>query len=150
GPGQVVVDHSTARKKSIHVGDTIKIEAQGPATPFRVSGLVKFGSSSLDIGGATLAGFDLLTAQKLFRKAGKLDQIRVARARGPTQAQLLSQLRSVAPPATQVRSGSDQASTDASDTNSFTSFLQTFLLSFGFIALFVGMFVIANSLSITI
>jgi putative ABC transport system permease protein len=148
--GEVVIDHSTAHKKNIHVGDTIKIEAQGPATPFRVAGLVKFGTSSLDIGGATLAGFDLRTAQKLFNKAGKLDQIRVARAQGTSQAQLLSQLRSAAPTDTQVRSGSEQASNDASDTNSFTSFLQTFLLSFGFIALFVGMFVIANSLSITI
>jgi putative ABC transport system permease protein len=148
--GEVVIDHSTAHKKKIHVGDTIKIEAQGPASPFRVAGLVKFGTSSLDIGGATLAGFDLRTAQKLFDKKGMLDQIRVARAQGTTEAQLLSQLRSIAPPETQVRSGNQQASNDASDTNSFTSFLQTFLLSFGFIALFVGMFVIANSLSITI
>src|SRR4030095_4685831 len=38
----------------------------------------------------------------------------------------------------------------AEDTNSFISFLRTFLLSFGGIALFVGAFVIANSLSITI
>ena len=37
-----------------------------------------------------------------------------------------------------------------SDTNAFTSFLQKFLLSFGVIALFVGSFVIANSLSITV
>ncbi len=36
------------------------------------------------------------------------------------------------------------------DTNSFISFLRGFLLAFGGIALFVGSFVIANSLSITI
>src|SRR5207302_2551663 len=61
-----------------------------------------------------------------------------------------AQLREALPPQTQARSGSEQASSDASDTNSFTSFLQTFLLSFGGIALFVGAFVIANSLSITV
>jgi putative ABC transport system permease protein len=44
----------------------------------------------------------------------------------------------------------EQADTDAGDTNAFTSFLQKFLLSFGIIALFVGSFVIANSLSITV
>jgi putative ABC transport system permease protein len=64
GSGEVVIDHSTAGKKHIQVGDTIRIEAQGSATPFRVSGLVKFGTSGLDIGGATLAGFDLATAQR--------------------------------------------------------------------------------------
>ena len=39
---------------------------------------------------------------------------------------------------------------DAKDTESFLNFLQDFLLAFGGIALFVGAFVIANSLSITI
>jgi putative ABC transport system permease protein len=148
--GQVVIDHSTAGKKDIKVGDTIRIEAQARATPFRVSGLVKFGSSNLDIGGATLAGFDLATAQRLFRKEGKLDDIRISRKPGVSEAALLAQIRSILPPQTQVRSGTDQAKTDASDTKSFTSFLQDFLLAFGGIALFVGAFVIANSLSITI
>jgi putative ABC transport system permease protein len=150
GRGEVLIDRSTAGKKNIQVGDTVPVEAQGPATPFKVSGLVKFGTSSLDIGGATLAGFDLETAQKLFRKEGKLDQIRVARESGVTTAELLRQIRGILPPQTQVRSGQAQAAEDANDTNSFTSFLQTFLLSFGGIALFVGSFVIANSLSITV
>ena len=49
-----------------------------------------------------------------------------------------------------MRTGEAQAQEDASDTNAFISFLRTFLLVFGGIALFVGAFVIANSLSITI
>ena len=150
GPNQVVIDHSTANKKDIKVGDRIRVEAQGSAEPFTVSGLVKFGTSGLSLGGATLAGFDLKSAQRLFRREGKLDQIRVAKKPGVSEAELLSQIRSILPPQTQVRSGVEQADTDASDTNAFTSFLQTFLLSFGIIALFVGSFVIANSLSITV
>jgi putative ABC transport system permease protein len=148
--GEVVIDHGTARKKHISVGDTIDIEAQGHATPFTVSGLVKFGSSNLDIGGATLAGFQLAAAQKLFNKEGKLDDIRISKKPGVSEAALLAQIRSILPKQTQVRSGFEQAKTDASDTKSFTDFLQTFLLAFGGIALFVGAFVIANSLSITI
>jgi putative ABC transport system permease protein len=147
---EVVIDRTTANKKHINVGDTIRIEAEGAATPFKVAGLVKFGSSGLSLGGATLAGFDLASAQRLFDKEGKLDQIRVARKSGVSEQELLDQIKQILPPQTQVRSGVEQASTDASDVNSFTSFLQKFLLSFGFIALFVGAFVIANSLSITI
>ena len=150
GPGEVVIDRTTANKKKIRVGDNLPIEAQGAARPFRVAGLVTFGSTSLDIGGATLAGFELRTAQKLFHKEGKLDQIRVARKAGYSPAQLLEQIREILPPATQVRTGQNQADQDASDTKSFTDFLQTFLLAFGGIALFVGAFVIANSLSITV
>jgi putative ABC transport system permease protein len=148
--GQVVIDHSTAGKKHLQVGEQIGVEAQGGVKRFRISGLVKFGSSNLDIGGATLAGFNLTTAQTLFHKVGKLDDIRISRKPGVTEAALLAQIRSILPQATQVRSGTDQAQTDASDTKSFTSFLQDFLLAFGGIALFVGAFVIANSLSITI
>ena len=62
----------------------------------------------------------------------------------------MSQIRTILPPQTQVRTGEAQAASDASDTKSFLSFLQTFLLAFGGIALFVGAFVIANSISITV
>ena len=146
---EVVVDRSTAGKKDITVGSRIRVEAQGRALPFRVSGLVNFGAAA-SIGGATLAGFDLPTAQKLFKKVGKLDQIRVASKPGVSQTSLLSSIRSILPPQTQVRTGEAQAESDASDTKSFLSFLQTFLLAFGGIALFVGAFVIANSISITV
>ena len=59
-------------------------------------------------------------------------------------------MRSVLPANAQVRTAAQQAAEDAKDTNSFVSFLRGFLLAFGGIALFVGSFVIANSLSITI
>src|SRR5207245_2845640 len=97
-----------------------------------------------------LAGFDLQTAQKLFHKEGELDDIRISRKPDVSEAALLKQVRSGLPTQTQVHTGTQQAKRDASDTKSFTDFLQTFLLAFGGIALFVGSFVIANSLSITI
>ena len=62
----------------------------------------------------------------------------------------MSQVRTVLPANAQVRTGAQQAAEDAKDTDSFISFLRGFLLAFGGIALFVGSFVIANSLSITI
>ena len=46
----------------------------------RVSAIVQF-NSGLTIGGATLAGFDLPTAQRLFKKVGRLDEIAVAASR---------------------------------------------------------------------
>jgi putative ABC transport system permease protein len=147
--GEVVVDRATAHKKHIAIGETVGVQARGPVVRMRVSGLVKFGAVST-IGGATLAGFDLPTAQRLFGKPGKLDQIRVGAKNGVSPARLLAQIRTILPPGAQARSGDKQAASDAKDTNSFISFLQSFLLAFGGVALFVGAFVIANSLSITI
>ena len=147
--GELVVDRSTADKKKLSVGDTIGVQARGPVEQLRISGLVKFGAVS-SIGGATLAGFDLATAQRLFDKEGKLDQIRIAARSGVSPQRLVSEVRRILPPGTQVRTGAAQAVEDSADTSGFISFLQKFLLAFGGVALFVGSFVIANSLSITI
>jgi putative ABC transport system permease protein len=146
---EVVIDEATADKEDFNVGDTIGIQGQGSVERLRLAGLVKFGAVS-SIGGATLAGFDLSTAQQVFRKDGRLDQIRVAGKPGVPQAELIRELRQELPQTLQVRSGTEQADEDATGVNDFISFLQTFLLAFGGIALFVGSFVIANSLSITI
>ncbi len=147
--GEVVVDRSTISKKHLVVGQMIGVQARGPVQQLRLSGEVKFGAVS-SIGGATIAGFDLPTAQTLFGKQGKLDEIFIAAKDGVSEQQLVANVQKILPPDTQVRSGSQQAAKDASNTSSFISFLQTFLLAFGGIALFVGSFVIANSLSITI
>ena len=58
-------------------GQTIGVQGQGQEQKMRISGLFEF-SSEGNIGGATLAAFNLPTAQELFKKAGKLDQIRAA------------------------------------------------------------------------
>ncbi|HEY2005232.1 MAG TPA: FtsX-like permease family protein, partial [Solirubrobacteraceae bacterium] len=136
-------------KKNLRAGQVIGVQATGPVRMMRISGLVKLGSANA-IGGATLAGFQLRTAQQLFGKQGKLDDIRVSARAGVSPRQLVNQIRPILPPATQVRTGSAQARQDASSTTSFISFLKTFLLVFAGVSLFVGSFVIANSLSITI
>ncbi|HEX4527140.1 MAG TPA: FtsX-like permease family protein [Gaiellaceae bacterium] len=147
--GEVVIDSNTASKKHFVVGGNVGVQAEGPVQPFRISGIVKFGTASA-LGGATLAGFDLPTAQTLFRKHGRYDEISVSRKPGATDVGLLKEIRSVLPPTAQVRTGTAQAAEDAKQTDSFITFLRGFLLAFGGIALFVGSFVIANSLSITI
>ena len=65
------------------------------------------------IGGATLSGFDLPTAQRLFGKEGKLDQIRAAAKPGVSPDRLVSEIRKILPPHTEVRTGTAQAKEDA-------------------------------------
>jgi putative ABC transport system permease protein len=148
GPNEVAIDARTAEKSDFAVGDEIGVVARGPEQQFRISAIVKFAGTSL--GGATLAIFDLPTAQKIFHKQGKLDEIDLAAKSGVSESALVSQIREILPPHTQVRTGHAQAESSAKDTNQALGFLQKFLLAFGAIALFVGSFVIANTLSITI
>lgn len=149
GPNEVVIDSGTADEEGFEIGELVGVQAEGPVEELRVSGFVRF-NSEISIGGATLAGFDLKTAQRLFKKEGKLDEIAVAAGAGTTDAELVAGIEDVLPEGTQVRTGQAQAAEDASGTNEFITFLQGFLLAFAGIALFVGSFVIANSLSITI
>ena len=146
---EVVVDKSTAGKKHLKVGQSIGVQAEGPVERLKISGIVKFGSVAT-IGGATLAGFDIPTAQRLFNKRGQLDEIAIAAKPGTSDTELLKQAGAILPSTAQARSAAEQAKKDAEGTNSFISFLRGFLLAFAGIALFVGSFVIANSLSITI
>jgi putative ABC transport system permease protein len=149
GPDEVVIDKETASKEGFDVGETIGVQVEGPVAELRIAGIMQF-SSGLSIGGATLAGFDLSTAQRLMDKVGQLDEIAVAARPDATESELVSQIEEILPPGTQVKTAAEQVESDAEDTNEFITFLQGFLLAFGGIALFVGSFVIANSLSITI
>ena len=149
GRDEVVVDRETASKEDFEVGEQVGVQAEGPVQRLRVSGIIQF-SSGLTIGGATLAGFDLPTAQRLMKKEGQLDEIAVAAAPDVSEAELVREIDAVLPDGTQVRTAAEQVREDAEGTNEFITFLQGFLLAFAGIALFVGSFVIANSLSITI
>jgi putative ABC transport system permease protein len=147
--GEVAIDASTADKKHFKVGGDVGIIARGPVQHFRIVGTVKFASVS-SLGGATMAIFTLPEAQRLFHKQGRYDQINVAAKSGTSPAQLLSQIKPLLGPSAQVRTGAGQAAQATKDTSGFLNIFQDFLLAFGGIALFVGSFVIANTLSITI
>ena len=94
---ELVVDKSTAGKKDLKVGDTIGVQAQGPELKMRISGIVKFGGAN-SLGGATLAGFDLPTAQVLFDRKGKLDQIRAKAKPGVSPERLAGEIQGILPP----------------------------------------------------
>ncbi len=149
GPGEVAIDASTASKKGFRVGGDVGIIARGPVERFHIVGTVKFASVS-SLGGATMAIFTLPEAQALFHKQGRYDQINLAAKSGTSPAELVSQVKPLLGPSAQVRTGQGQAAQATKDTSGFLNIFQDFLLAFGGIALFVGSFVIANTLSITI
>ena len=149
GPDQVVIDESTVDKENFAVGQEVGVQGEGPVQRLRISGIVRFGSVST-IGGATLAGFDLPTAQRIFHKQGKLDEIALAAASGVSETKLVEDVKKILPPSAEIRLASEQAKEDASETDQFLSVFRIFLLVFAGVALFVGSFVIANSLAITI
>jgi putative ABC transport system permease protein len=147
---QVAIDAETAGSRRLGVGSAVSLIVNGGRQQrFTVAGIVDYGDAT-SLVGATLSVFDLPTAQSLFAKQGQLDQIDVAAKPGVSDASLLRQIRSVLPAHTQVRTGQAQTQAEVEDFSSAISTFRYFLLAFGAIALFVGAFVIANTLSITV
>ncbi len=90
------------------------------------------------------------TAQKLLDREGKLDAVQAAAADGTTPEQLTERIRSELGSDVTVRTGVEEADEQSSEIATFTTIIRYFLLSFAGIALFVGAFVIFNTLSITV
>jgi putative ABC transport system permease protein len=146
---EIAIDQQTASSESFSVGDSIGVIARGPEQRFRIVGIVRFGGLD-SLGGATMAIFDLPTAQRIFHKEGKVDSIGVAGKPGVPPEELVGEIEPLLPPIAQVRTGQQEAHEQSQETNGFLDILAYFLLAFGGVALFVGSFVIANTLSITI
>jgi putative ABC transport system permease protein len=148
GRDQVVIDNGVAKKKHYRVGDAIGVQVNGPIQQFRVSGIAKF-TGGVSLGGATFAIFDRPTAQRLFEKVGQLDFIRLQSKSGVPTAKLVAEIKPLLPSTATVRSPEEQVKEDKKDVD-FLNVLKYALLAFAGVAVFVGAFVIANTLGITI
>ena len=148
GPRQVAIDEGTARKQHWSVGDKIKIDTAGPERTFTITGVVRFGSVK-SIGTATVALFDLRTAQGLFNKQGRVDSVLVAAKPGVSNEQVQASLAK-ALPQYKVESAADQDRYTLDGLKQFVSIIKAFLLAFGGVAILVGAFTIFNTLSITV
>ena len=149
GSEEVAIDEGVADDESLAVGDRIGVAALGPAREFEIVGIAKYGDVS-SLGGATFAIFDIPTAQTLVDKEGQLDAVQAAAQDGVAPEELVALIRRELGTSVTVRSGTEQASEDSDEVGTFTSIIRYFLLSFAGIALFVGAFVIFNTLSITV
>ena len=149
GSTEVAIDEGVADDESLAVGDRIGVAALGPAREYEIVGIARYGDLS-SLGGATFAIFDIPTAQTLLDKEGELDSVQAAAQDGVAPEELVARIRGELDTPVTVRSGAEQASEDSDEVATFTSIIRYFLLSFAGIALFVGAFVIFNTLSITV
>jgi putative ABC transport system permease protein len=147
---QVALDQKTADDKGFKVGDKVTVVGLPGAKTYAVSGVARFGSAS-SLAGAAVAIATLPEAQRMAGYTGKVDSISVAGDQGVGPTELKSRVAEAlhGAPVT-VRTGQEEADRQASDLQSQLSFLQTGLLVFAGIAVFVGAFVIYNTFSITV
>jgi putative ABC transport system permease protein len=150
GPNEVAIDAKTAEDTGYQPGDQAKVLFQGPARTFTISGVIGFGEAD-NLGGARLVGFELPTAQEVLNRQGQYDEIDVAAEEGVTPEQLRDRVRAAVDPRYEVLTGQELAEdTAASINDTLGRFLSTALLSFAFVALLVGAFLIFNTFTIIV
>jgi putative ABC transport system permease protein len=149
GGNEIAVDVGVADDEDLSLGDRIGVAALGPAQEFEIVGIAKYGELS-SFGSSTFAIFDIPTAQRFLDKEGELDAVQVAAADATTPEQLTQRLQEELGDDFTVRTGVEAADEQSSEIATFTTIIRYFLLSFAGIALFVGAFVIFNTLSITV
>jgi len=152
GPHQVVIDAGTADNHRLSVGQQLRIVTVSGTGEYTISGVVRFGSAN-SLLGASFAIFDLPTAQRLFQREGKLDFIYVKGDGSITPDQLAARIAGapgVLPNGYEAITGTTAASQQQDQVNQGLGFLRTGLLVFGFVALFVGAFIIFNTFNIVV
>src|SRR4051794_5849688 len=148
-PNEVVVDKGTADKQHYKVGDSVKVSAIGPQKTYKIVGITKWGNVD-NFGTATAAIFTLPEAQKMFHKGSNYNSVLVGARNGVSSAQLQSQLKTQLGPSVTVQSAKKQDRFTLNGLTSFVKIIRGILIAFGAISIFVGAFIIFNTLSITV
>jgi len=148
GPTEASIDEAAAESSGLELGERIELIGQGSARSFRLVGFTHLGDASF--GGASIAQVTLPVAQLLTHKAGRFDQISVAARKGVSEDALKRRIERVMPPSVRVETAKENADRGSEEIRDNLGFLQTALLIFGFVAVFVGAFLIFNTFSITV
>ena len=143
---EIVIDAATARDHNFSLGDRIKVLFQGAVEEFTIRGI----RAATNYVAATLATFDIRTAQRLLGRADQFDAIAVQGAPGLTAQALRARVTQVMPDGYQAVTN-DQAAHEAKESwTKALGFLTTGLLILGAVALLVGGFIIFNTFSILV
>ena len=148
-PQEVAIDEGTSDKENLAIGDRVSLVGRSGRQDFRISGIAKFGDVS-SLGGATVSVVTLPVAQALAAQRGTVDSIQVAAEPGIGPAELVVRLERAMPDTVEVKTGEQDATDEADSIKDSLGFLNTLLLVFAGIAVFVGAFIIFNTFSITV
>jgi putative ABC transport system permease protein len=148
GPTEASIDKAAADDSDLALGDRVKLVGQTSARSFRLVGFTQLGSASF--GGTSIAQVTLPVAQEITNKRGRFDQISVAADEGVEATVLKQRIARQMPGSVRVETGKENADRGTEEIHDDLGFFQTFLLVFGFIAVFVGSFLIFNTFSITV
>jgi len=128
----------------VELGGTIGVARTGAVSDYEVVGVASFGEEGGTLG-ATFVFFEPAQAAEILGAVGKLDSIDLTIEPGLDVDTFVMELQLVLPDDVEVRSSQAAAEAQAADLQDGLNFINTFLLVFAGIAVFVGIFVVHNA-----
>ncbi|NDO91016.1 ABC transporter permease [Cellulosimicrobium composti] len=149
-PGEIVLEQSAAETADLTTGDPTTVVLGGEPTPVTVSGVFGIEAAAA---GAVLVGIDGETAREVYAPDQMVPQLAVwaTPSSGPVDEDALAERVGAVLPAGAEAVTGEQARAEASEAvEEVLGFVETFLLVFAAIALFVGAFIIANTFAMSV
>ncbi|QFQ99380.1 ABC transporter permease [Streptomyces phaeolivaceus] len=147
--GDLALDSKTAERAGYRVGDIVRISVDGPVLQQKLTGIFTTDDGNVSAGGS-LALFDTATAQKLYAEPGQFDQIDVKAAENTSQNALKADLGRILPEDAEATTGRKLADDQAKDIAESMDGMTTGMLVFAGVALFVSIFIIANTFTMLV
>jgi putative ABC transport system permease protein len=145
----IVVDRDTFPRLGVALGGPVTVLTPRGEVVTTLVGTFQFGDTG-GLAGATLTAFRPDTAQRLFAEPGTWQFVDVATAAGSSDQEVADALRTELGPDFVVQTRAEQVEASSSALQDGLGFLNTILLGFAGIALFVAAFLIFNTFSMLI
>ncbi|MCE2528298.1 MAG: FtsX-like permease family protein [Acidimicrobiia bacterium] len=150
GSEQVAFDRGIADLGGFEVGDQVTVISDvAGRLDLSLVGIVMFGEEN-SLGGTKWVFFDLPTTQSVLQRPGMVSGGAVQTTPGAQIDEVIGGIRAILPDHATVVSGQDAAEAEAAEIQSALSFFTIFLSVFGWVALFVGSFLIYNTFRIVV
>jgi putative ABC transport system permease protein len=146
-PGQIVINSGAARRAKLHTGDhTLVLVPSSGLVPVTISGIYH---TDTETGGYVGALFEASQARQLFTDGTHVGAVELA-GDGVSQSELRNRVAQLLPADLEAKTGDQVRAETKTDIEKALSFVNYFLLAFGFIALIVGTFIIYNTFSMLV
>ena len=151
GPHEIALESATLASSGLSVGDRTRAVMAGEVRAVRVTGEVSIGAP---MAGATIVFLDVATATATYAPDGLVSTITVHATPGVGEADLVAHLTPVLDQekaaAAEALTGDAMRAAARTDIEGQLGFVQTFMLVFAAISLFVGAFIISNTFSMSV
>ena len=147
GGGEIALESGALKNSGLKVGDKTHIVIQGQPTEVTVVGEFHFESS---MASATVVGMDPDWLMPIAAPDGKVSSITIDLAKGASLDTVKSEVTKVVPDDAQVKTRAELIKEQNKTIESQLGFVQTFLMVFVVVAMFVGSFIIMNSFAMSV